>query len=106
MPKWIKVCDSKILKQGELLGFDVPDLGSKIMIAKIHDKVYAVDGICTHQYADLSMGFLNEEEKTVTCPLHLSAFRLEDGRVMNPPAEEPLKVYNVKVEDNWVYVLV
>ena len=32
-----------------------------------------------HEYADLSTGFLNEQEKTVTCPLHLSVFKLDNG---------------------------
>ena len=59
----------------------------------------------THQYADLTSGFLNEEERTVTCPLHLSVFKLEDGIPQNPPAELPLKTYDVKIEDNDVYVL-
>jgi 3-phenylpropionate/trans-cinnamate dioxygenase ferredoxin component len=49
--------------------------------------------------------FLNEE-KTVTCPLHLSIFKLHDGVPQNPPAETPLKTYNIKIEDNGVYVLI
>jgi len=40
----------------------------------------------------------------VTCPLHLSIFNLEDGKPQNPPAESPLKSYNVKIEQNEIYV--
>lgn len=61
---------------------------------------------CTHEYADLSNGFLNEEQKTVTCPLHLSVFKLEDCVPENPPAQIPLKTYNVKIENKGVYVLI
>jgi nitrite reductase/ring-hydroxylating ferredoxin subunit len=52
------------------------------------------------------MGILNEVERTVTCPLHLSAFSLEKGIPLNPPAEEPLKTYEVfiKPEDGGIYV--
>lgn len=50
-----------------------------ILIAKVQDKIYATDRICTHEYADLSTGFLNEQEKIVTCPLDLSFFRLGNG---------------------------
>jgi 3-phenylpropionate/trans-cinnamate dioxygenase ferredoxin subunit len=103
MPEWIKVCDIKSLKNGDLLDFDKED--KKILISKTKDKVYATDRICTHAYADLSTGFINEDEETVTCPLHMSAFKLEDGTPQNLPAEDPLKTYEIKIQDNYVYVL-
>ena len=103
MPEWIKVCESKSLKNGDLLGFDIEN--KKILISKTKDKLYATDRICTHAYADLSTGFINEDEKTVTCPLHMSSFKLEDGTPQNLPAEDPLKTYKVKIQDNYVYVL-
>ena len=58
---WIKVCEANSLSNGDLIGFD--HISKRILIAKAHDKIYATDGICTHEYADLSTGFLNEEEK-------------------------------------------
>jgi 3-phenylpropionate/trans-cinnamate dioxygenase ferredoxin subunit len=103
MPEWIKVCDVKSLKNGDLLDFDIKD--KKILISKLRDKVYATDRICTHAYADLSTGFINEDERTVTCPLHMSAFKLEDGAPQNLPAEEPLKTYKTKIQDNYIYIL-
>jgi 3-phenylpropionate/trans-cinnamate dioxygenase ferredoxin subunit len=103
MPEWIKVCDVKSMKNGDLLDFDIYD--KKILISKSKDKVYATDRICTHAYADLSTGFINEDEKTVTCPLHMSAFKLEDGTPQNLPAEEPLKTYKTKIQDNYIYIL-
>jgi len=103
MPEWIKVCDMKSLKNGDLLDFDIED--KKILISKLRDKIYATDRICTHAYADLSTGFINEDEKTLTCPLHMSAFKLEDGTPQNLPAEEPLKTYKIKIQDNYLYIL-
>jgi len=102
---WIKVCDAASLGNGDLVGFDYNNI-KKILIAKAQDKIYATDGICTHEYADLSTGFLNEPEKTVTCPLHLSVFKLDNGVPQNPPAEVPLKTYNVKIEDNGVFIFI
>jgi 3-phenylpropionate/trans-cinnamate dioxygenase ferredoxin component len=86
------------------LDFDYED--KKILITNVDNRIYATDRICTHAYADLSMGFLNESEKTVTCPLHMSIFDLENGKPLNLPAEEPLKTYNVKVESDWVWIMV
>jgi nitrite reductase/ring-hydroxylating ferredoxin subunit len=104
MSQWVKVCDIKSLKNGDLLDFDFND--KKILIAKTGDKVYATDRICTHAYADLSTGFMNESEKTITCPLHMSVFKLEDGTPQNLPAEEPLKSYKIDIRDNWLYILI
>lgn len=103
MPEeWVKVCENKALKNGDLLDFDHGD--KKILLAKVGGKVFATDRICTHAYADLSTGIMNEEEKTVTCPLHLSMFKLETGEPQNMPAEVPLKTYKVKIQDEAIYI--
>jgi|SRR5918912_2232011 3-phenylpropionate/trans-cinnamate dioxygenase ferredoxin component len=104
MSEWVKVCDINALKNGDLLDFDFND--KKILIVRTKDKIYAVDRICTHAYADLSTGFLNEENKTITCPLHMSAFRLDDGRPQNLPAEEPLRTYELTIQNNFLCVLI
>jgi 3-phenylpropionate/trans-cinnamate dioxygenase ferredoxin subunit len=100
--EWVKVCDEKALKNGELLDFDHGD--RKILLARTSGRVFATDRICTHANADLATGILNEEEKTVTCPLHLSMFKLDTGAPQNLPAEEPLKTYKVKIRDNAIYI--
>ena len=104
MVEWIKACDSKSLKSGDMLDFDFND--KKILLVNINNTIYATDRICTHAYADLSTGFLNEEEKTVTCPLHMSAFNLEKGNPLNLPAKEPVMTYKTKVDNNSVFVLI
>jgi 3-phenylpropionate/trans-cinnamate dioxygenase ferredoxin subunit len=103
--KWTKVCDANSLKDSDLISFDYDSGNKKLLIVKINGKLYATDGICTHAYAELSNGFLNEEDKTVTCPLHLSAFDLQSGVPKNAPAELPLKTYQVKEEADGIYVL-
>jgi nitrite reductase/ring-hydroxylating ferredoxin subunit len=100
--EWVKICNEKSLKNGDMLDFDHGS--KKILVAKVGGKVYATDRICTHAYADLSTGMINEDEKTVTCPLHLSAFKLETGMPQNLPAEEPLRTYNIKIQGNAIYI--
>jgi 3-phenylpropionate/trans-cinnamate dioxygenase ferredoxin component len=97
---WIKACDLEQVKKGQLFGFTHDD--KKILLANLNGKIHATDLICTHADADLSTGFLNEEG--VRCPLHLSVFNLENGAPQNLPAEVPLKVYNVKIDDNQIFV--
>ena len=74
----------------------------RLLITNLNGMIYATDRICTHAEADLSTGFLSDEG--VRCPLHLSVFNLENGNPQNPPAEESLKTYNVKIDQNEIYV--
>ena len=98
--EWIKACNIDQVKEGQLFGLNYDD--KKILIANQKGKIHATDLICTHAEADLSTGFLSDEG--VRCPLHLSVFNLENGEPQNLPAETPLKVYNVKIEQDEIYV--
>ena len=100
LSEWVKVCSTSDLKRGDMLDFDYEE--KKILLANLNGKVYATDRICTHADADLATGILNEEG--ITCPLHLSTFDLATGIPQNLPAETPLKIYNVKIEQNEIYV--
>jgi nitrite reductase/ring-hydroxylating ferredoxin subunit len=83
--KWVRACNANSLSNGDLISFGYNNNNNnndkKFLIAKVQDRIYATDGICTHEYADLSTGFLNEQEKRITCPLHLSVFKLEKEKL-------------------------
>ena len=100
MISWIKACKLDQIKNGQLFGFSYN--GKKILLANQKGKIYATDLICTHADADLSTGFLTEEG--VRCPLHLSVFNLQNGKPQNLPAEIPLKTYDVKIDQDEIYV--
>ena len=100
LSEWIKACNLEQVKEGQLFGLTVND--KKILLANLKGEIRATDLICTHANAYLSTGFLSEEG--VRCPLHLSVFNLENGEPQHLPAEQPLKVYNVKIDGNEVYV--
>ena len=100
MSEWINACNLDQVSDGQLFGF-IHD-NKKILLANIKGKIHATDLICTHADADLSTGFLSDEG--VRCPLHLSVFNLDNGEPQNLPAEKPLNVYNVKIDDNKIYV--
>ena len=36
--------------------------------------------------------------------MNLSQFDLKTGEVYNPPAEQPLRVFNVKIEEDVIFV--
>ena len=45
------------------------------------------------------------EDKKVKCPLHGSWFCLETGKALNEPAELPLKIFDVEIIDNDIYMV-
>ena len=100
MGKWVKACAQDKLPVNDMYSFDIDE--KKLLITNLGGKLFATDRICTHAEADLSTGFLSEQG--VRCPLHLSVFNLENGAPQNPPAETPLKTYNVKIDHNEIYV--
>ena len=74
-------------------------------ILVVHDAAgnwHATQGICTHEYFELDKGFLTAG--TLTCALHLSRFDITDGEPLDPPAELPLAIYPVAVEDGRVMI--
>ncbi len=103
MGEWVKACEADELNSEDPFAFDYGE--KKILLARFKNTIYATDRICTHAYADLSTGFMNEDEKTITCPLHMSSFKLEDGVPQNQPAEVPLKTYKTEIRDESVYIL-
>jgi nitrite reductase/ring-hydroxylating ferredoxin subunit len=96
----------------DLLGVDeVPDGTMKmayvdgtdqVLVVHTNGKLYATQGICSHEYFELDKGFLTAG--TLTCALHLSRFDLENGEPLDPPAELPLAVYSVVVEDGRILI--
>lgn len=100
MARWVPVCRLDDVADG---GMDVAECdGARVLLVRRGGRVFAMDPVCTHEDADLSCGFLTEGG--VVCPLHLSAFDPETGRPGNPPAEEPLRTFKVKIENGTIHL--
>ena len=59
----------------------------------------AFTSICTHQQCPVT-----EVTDTINCKCHGSKFSIEDGSVVNPPAQDPLAAKTVTVEGDTVTV--
>ena len=73
-----------------------------VLVVNLGGELNAMQGICSHEYFELDKGFLTAG--TLTCALHLSRFDLTSGEPIDPPAELPLEVYAVVVEDGRVII--
>ena len=74
----------------------------QVLVVNTGGDIRAMQGICSHEYFELDKGFLTAG--TLTCALHLSRFDLEAGEPLDPPAELPLAVYPVVVEDGRILI--
>ena len=74
----------------------------QVLVINTGGEFSAVQGICSHEYFELDKGFLTNG--TLTCALHLSRFDLSSGEPLDPPAELPLAVYPVVIEDGRVII--
>ena len=89
-----KVAQTDELSPGEMKLIEIGD--ERILLTNLDGQYHAVSEVCTHAYYALSEGFLEGEE--VECALHGSLFNVKSGEVVNPPADEPLTVYPVKID--------
>jgi nitrite reductase/ring-hydroxylating ferredoxin subunit len=74
----------------------------QICVVRLEDGVFAINDVCTHEYALLSDGYC--EEGRLECPLHQACFDLRTGKALNEPAEVDVATYPTKVEGGVVYV--
>jgi len=88
---------------------DVPENGAKIIriqnkkiaVFKYEDKLSAVSNYCRHQGGPLGEGKI--VEGCITCPWHGYQYYPDNG-CSPPPFEEKIETYDLKIDDNLVYV--
>ena len=80
--------------------------GVSIAVVRIDDDVYAIGDTCSHQDVSLAEGEVDEDEKTLECWKHGSAFSLETGEALTLPATRPVPSYEVRVEGDEIVVVI
>jgi 3-phenylpropionate/trans-cinnamate dioxygenase ferredoxin subunit len=96
----IDLCAAADVPPGAMKLCEVED--EVVLVVNLDGVFHATQGICSHQYFELDGGVLAGD--SILCPLHMSRFSLLDGSVIDPPAELPLAVYAVAVEDGRVLI--
>lgn len=97
---WHRVAASAEVPRGEVVGAQAGE--TPIALYNVDGEILATHNICTHAYACLSDGYL--EDGKIECPLHQALFDIRTGAVVCGPAPQPLAVYPVRVEDGQVFV--
>jgi MocE subfamily Rieske [2Fe-2S] domain protein len=100
MSKWVTAADAAEFADGDIRGVEID--GTAIAIYRIDGAFYATGNICTHAFALLSDGFL--DDCTVECPLHAGRFDIRTGKALGRPVTRDIKTYPVKLEDGDVLI--
>lgn len=98
---WVRVAGKGDVAEGAVLGVRIGDKD----VAIYHlpgGEFCATDNICSHEYALLSDGWL--ENGCIECPLHAAQFDIRTGKALSAPADLDLAVFEVKIEGDDVLV--
>jgi len=91
----------------------VADLGSQrplaaqaddysVLVVSCPSGIFAIEDRCTHDGEALSGGEVEDCE--IICPRHFARFDLKSGEALTPPAYEPVRTFNVRIEMGRVLV--
>ena len=96
MPNFVKLAAVDDLPENSMRAYEYD--GERIALFRVGGTFYATSDVCSHEYALLSEGFLDEEDCVVDCPLHGSRFDIRTGAALSLPAYEAIRTYEVRVE--------
>lgn len=101
--KWVRVAATKQVAKGDMFAAEAG--GKKIGVFHLEDDSWhAIENVCTHAYALLTDGWLEDHE--IECPLHAGRFDVRTGAALCAPLSEPIATHPVRVEGEDVMVLV
>ncbi len=101
----IRVATVDEIEPGEALvvAADVNGTGEDIAVFNDEGRFFALNDICTHEYASLAEGWI--EDGVVECALHGARFSLCTGKVLALPATEPEPTHRIELrgDEIWLY---
>jgi 3-phenylpropionate/trans-cinnamate dioxygenase ferredoxin component len=98
--RWIKIATTDAIEQDDMIATEIE--GKQIALYHVGDSFHATANICTHAYALLTDGFL--DECIIECPIHAGRFDIKTGKALGPPVNVDLKVYKLKVEGSDILI--
>jgi len=97
---WHRIAAKADLPVGEVRGYLVGDV--PVALYNVEGEIFATHNVCTHAFALLSDGYLDEDR--IECPLHQGVFCVRDGRAVDGPVDEDLRTFPVKLEGDDILV--
>jgi nitrite reductase/ring-hydroxylating ferredoxin subunit len=100
MANFSNVLKTSAVSPGEMKLVTIGD--AEIVVANVEGSYCAFGNLCPHEGAPLAEGELDGD--VVTCPWHFTEFNIRTGAVIEGLTDEPIPVYEVRVEGDDIQV--
>jgi 3-phenylpropionate/trans-cinnamate dioxygenase ferredoxin component len=98
--QWVDAGPAADLRDGQTIS--IPVGRRMIAVARSGESYFAIEDVCTHDGAQLTGGAIEGAE--IVCPRHGARFCLRTGEALTPPAYEPVRVFELEIEDGHLWV--
>jgi 3-phenylpropionate/trans-cinnamate dioxygenase ferredoxin component len=92
---WIAVAPAASVAPGDYAQVEID--GVIVAVFNIAGSFYAIEDVCTHDGGELAGGAV--EGDVVICPRHGARFCLRTGAALTPPAYEPVRTFETRVNE-------
>jgi nitrite reductase/ring-hydroxylating ferredoxin subunit len=100
MGEFVTVGTADEVGEGQARGYQAN--GTQVAVARVNGTLFAFNDICTHRGCFLDNGEI--EGTAIICECHGSMFSMENGEVLEGPAEEPVATYPVREQGGQLQV--
>jgi 3-phenylpropionate/trans-cinnamate dioxygenase ferredoxin subunit len=97
---WMAVAPAESIPPGDYAQIEID--AQLVAVFNIGGTFYAIDDVCTHDGGELAGGAVDGD--VVICPRHGARFCLRTGTALTPPAYEPVRTYETRINDGIVEV--
>lgn len=101
MAEYFRIAGKNDVQPGQIKSVYVSHISANVAVVNVDGKYYAFMDECPHMAYRLSNGTI--EGNVITCPQHGSKFDMVTGKPL-AVSDNPLTKYEVKVEDDDIYV--
>jgi 3-phenylpropionate/trans-cinnamate dioxygenase ferredoxin component len=98
--KFFKIAKVADMPNGERLFFELD--GKPIVLFSLNGEYLAIEDVCSHDSGPVGEGELDGEQ--IICPRHGARFDIRTGKVLSFPAVTDIKVYKVRVNEEFIEV--
>lgn len=100
MSRWIETIAYDDIDDEDVARFD--HAGQTYAIYRQDDRVYASEGLCTHEHVHLCDGLVMDH--VIECPKHNGRFDIRDGRALGAPVCVNLRTFPAKVDKGVIWI--
>ena len=101
MSSWVDIAQHGEISPGGMSVFSLEHV--EIVVINLNDEYFAIEDVCTHDGSEISSGCLLGY--TIECPRHGARFDIRSGEVLDPPAYEPIRVFEIRINNGMIQVL-